>query len=314
MLTAFASSPSGLVRLPEITDSRSLEPAVWIDLAEPTDDERVLVETLHESQLPDTEDLEEIEASSRSYTDESGLHMSAMFLHRTGGREEIANAALRLGKDRLVTLHEPEVPALRLLRMRADRGRTGVTPMELLGELFEIKLDHLADTLEEIQEALDQIAETALQASRPDLRRTIDTLALLEHRNSKVRLCLTDAQRDLTFLARHGGLEKPMRRNITALLRDADSLLPHCTFLFEKVGFLLQAVHGTINIEQNQIIKLFSVVAVIFLPPTLIASIYGMNFRVMPELAWPWGYPLAILLMILSGIAPYVFFKQKRWL
>lgn len=314
MLTAFKSSPSGLVRLPEITDSGSLQPAVWIDLAEPTDGERLLVETLHESQLPDTEDLEEIEASSRSYADEAGLHMSAMFLHRTGGREEIANAALRLGKDRLVTLHEPEIPALRLLRMRADRGRTGATPMELLGELFEIKLDHLADTLEEIQEALDDIAETALQQPGGDLRRTIDTLALLEHRNSKVRLCLTDAQRDLTFLVRHGELDKPMRRNMAALLRDANSLLPHCTFLFEKVGFLLQTLHGAINIQQNQTIKLFSVVAVIFLPPTLIASIYGMNFRFMPELDWPWGYPLAIVLMVLSAIAPYVFFKRKGWL
>ena len=314
MLTAFTTIPGRLSRLPEHADRQALATAVWIDLAEPTAEERALVESLHETELPETEDLEEIEASSRSYVDERGLHIASMFLHRIEGRDEIVHALLRITNDRLVTLHDPEIPALRLLRMRADRRRTGQTPLDLLQALFEIKLDHLADTLEAIQEALDDIGDTAFQQARGGLRQTIDTLTQLEHRNSKVRLCLTDAQRDLMFLIRHGGLDKPMRRSIGALLRDANSLLPHCTFLFEKVGFLLQAIQGAINIEQNQIIKIFSVAAVIFLPPTLIASIYGMNFRVMPELDWQWGYPLTIVLMILSGIAPYMFFRRKGWL
>lgn len=300
--------------MPDAFDGHSLARAFWIDLAEPTPEERALVESLHRQELPDAEDLQEIEASSRSFVDEQGLHISSLFLRRIEGRDETVNAALLLTGERLVTLHEPEISALRLLRMRADRRLTVTTPLDLLQELYEIKLDDLADSLEEVHEALDEIGQTALQRQGKDMRRVIDDLTRLEHRNSKVRLCLLDAQRDLVFLIRHGGLEKGQRRRVEGLLRDADSLLPHCAFLFEKVGFLLQALQGSINIEQNQIIKIFSVVAVIFLPPTLIASIYGMNFTVMPELQWPWGYPFAILLMVLSGLAPYVFFKRKGWL
>jgi magnesium transporter len=123
-----------------------------------------------------------------------------------------------------------------------------------------------------------------------------------------------DTQRALAFLQRRGRGDETVRDWIREILRDIDSLLPHNTFLFEKVNFLMNAAMGLINIEQNQIIKIFSIAAVVFLPPTLIASIYGMNFDVMPELHWWWGYPLALCAMVLSGIAPYWYFKRKGWL
>ncbi|MCO6441885.1 MAG: magnesium transporter CorA, partial [Nitrococcus mobilis] len=121
-------------------------------------------------------------------------------------------------------------------------------------------------------------------------------------------------QRALTFLLRKGRLGADNREWVREQLHDLDSLLPHNTFLFEKVNFLMDAAMGFSNIEQAQIIKIFSIAAVVFLPPTLVASIYGMNFHFMPELDWKWGYPLAILLMLLSGVAPYVYFKRKGWL
>jgi magnesium transporter len=132
--------------------------------------------------------------------------------------------------------------------------------------------------------------------------------------NGKVRLCLMDTQRALTYLLRRARLGSAQADEVREILRDIESLLPHNSFLFEKVNFLMDAAQGFISIEQNKIIKIFSIAAVVFLPPTMIASIYGMNFQIMPELGWEWGYPLAIGLMILSGIAPYWYFKYRGWL
>lgn len=314
MLTIFAHEKGRLRKLDDASHSDAVMQAFWIDLCEPSAQEREQVEMAHWQELPDADDLEEIEASARSYVDSEGLHISSLFLRRVDGRADTVNVALLITPERLVTIHEPEVPAVRLLRMRARRMTDINTPIELVQALYEIKLDDLADTLEQIHEGLDSLGTDVLNAEDDSAAYLIDSLTRREHLNSKVRLCLVDAQRDLAFLARHGALQKDQRRAIETLQRDADSLLPHCTFLFEKVGFLLQALHGAINIRQNRIIKFFSVIAVVFLPPTLVASSYGMNFRFMPELDWRIGYPLALLLMVISAVAPYLLFKRKGWL
>ena len=142
----------------------------------------------------------------------------------------------------------------------------------------------------------------------------IDNLAKLEDSAGKIRLCLMDTQRSISFLLRHLPARAPGRDTAREILRDVDTLMSHIAFLFDKINFLMDSTVSFINIEQNQIIKIFSIAAVVFLPPTLIASIYGMNFEHMPELAWQYGYPLAIGLMIAAGIAPYLFFKHKGWL
>jgi magnesium transporter len=134
---------------------------------------------------------------------------------------------------------------------------------------------------------------------------------------SNIRDCLGTLARMIGFLAHvslQGRNDKELRARISTLANDCQSIIDHATFLTQKVTFLLDATLGLINIEQNATIKIFSVVAVVFLPPTLIASIYGMNFDFMPELAWPWGYPLALLLMVASAVLPYWFFKRRRWL
>ncbi|HAG9009699.1 TPA: magnesium/cobalt transporter CorA, partial [Escherichia coli] len=142
----------------------------------------------------------------------------------------------------------------------------------------------------------------------------LSTLAELEDIGWKVRLCLMDTQRALNFLVRKARLPGGQLEQAREILRDIESLLPHNESLFQKVNFLMQAAMGFINIEQNRIIKIFSVVSVVFLPPTLVASSYGMNFEFMPELKWSFGYPCAIIFMILAGLAPYLYFKRKNWL
>jgi magnesium transporter len=315
MLLAFVSQNDRLVPLAGDDLERRLGEATWIDLIEPTDGERERVEALYLQPLPEAEDVEEIEASARSYEDQSGLHINALFLHEVEGRPRNTSVLFTVSGDRLFSMREREIPAFRLLRMRAKREpAVGANAVSLLLTLFEIKIEDLADTLEEVYTGLENVSTTVLEKSGIELESTIDELAQLEDINGKVRLCLMDAQRGLTFLLRRGRLEGGSTDRVRELLRDIDSLLPHNSFLFEKVNFLMVTTQGFINIEQNQIIKIFSIAAVVFLPPTLIASIYGMNFDFMPELHWMTGYPWALLLMLVSAVTPYWYFKRKGWL
>lgn len=298
----------------EIT-REALGSAMWLDLLNPDDDERQLVESLHSQPLPDTEDVEEIEASARSYQDEAGLHVHSLFLHKVDERHRNTSVAFTLTDDQLITLREREIPAFRLMRMRARRLHGLVEdPVSIVLALFEIKIDDLADTLEEVYTQLENTSNLVLEDNDSPIEDALDELAKQEDTNGKVRLCLMDTQRALSFLLRRGKMSADHAETARELLRDIDSLLPHNSFVFDKINFLMDAAQGFISIQQSKIIKIFSIAAVVFLPPTVIASIYGMNFSTMPELGWQLGYPWALGLMVLSGVAPYVFFKVKGWL
>jgi magnesium transporter len=315
MLNAFRLDGHRLAPFPVGGALVPLTDALWIDLVDPTEEERLEVQALYRQDLPEVDEVEEIEASARSYEDEYGLHVHSLFLHEVDGRPRNTSVAFTLSDHRLFTVRDREIPVFRLLRMQARRSVGLVEDsVSVIVSLFEIKVDDLADTLEELYQSLEATAQRVLETSEADLEGSIDELARHEDLNGKVRLCLMDTQRALTFLLRRGRLSIEQAERVREILRDIDSLLPHNAFLFEKVNFLMDAAQGFINIEQNQIIKIFSIAAVVFLPPTLVASIYGMNFHFMPEVNWPWGYPLALVLMVASGIAPYLYFKRKGWL
>ena len=298
----------------EITNE-ALASAMWLDLVNPDADERQLVESLYSQPLPETEDVEEIEASARSYQDETGLHVHSLFLHKVDERHRNSSVAFTLTDNQLITLREREIPAFRLMRMRARRLHGLVEdPVTIVLSLFEIKIDDLADTLEEVYTQLENTSNQVLEDNDSPIEDALDELARQEDTNGKVRLCLMDTQRALSFLLRRGKMSADHAETARELLRDIDSLLPHNSFVFDKINFLMDAAQGFISIQQNKIIKIFSIAAVVFLPPTVIASIYGMNFNTMPELGWELGYPWALGLMFMSGVAPYVFFKVKGWL
>ncbi len=298
----------------EIT-REALASAMWLDLLNPDDDERQLVESLHSQPLPDTEDVEEIEASARSYQDEAGLHVHSLFLHKVDERHRNTSVAFTLTDTQLITLREREIPAFRLMRMRARRLHGLVEdPVSIVLALFEIKIDDLADTLEEVYTQLENTSNLVLEDNDSPIEDALDELAKQEDTNGKVRLCLMDTQRALSFLLRRGKMSADHAETARELLRDIDSLLPHNSFVFDKINFLMDAAQGFISIQQSKIIKIFSIAAVVFLPPTVIASIYGMNFETMPELGWQLGYPWALGVMVMSGVAPYLFFKVKGWL
>lgn len=316
MLRTYALDDNGRLIDLELEDrAQTLRQALWIDLIDPTDEERDLVQGLSRRELPDAAEVEELEASSRSYIDENGLHLTSFFLVDQEDRARNISVAFLVANNCLVTLHERDLSSFRLLRLRARRDPAlAQDAMTLLLNLFDTKVESLSDSLEWTYHNLERIAQTVLEDEDADLESAIDDLAEQEDINGKVRLCLMDTQRDLTFLLRRAKLDSDKAIQAREVLTDIDSLIPHNNYVFEKVNFLMEAAQGFISIEQNKIIKIFSIAAVVFLPPTLVASIYGMNFQVMPELDWTLGYPFALVLMILAGVAPYAYFKRKGWL
>ncbi|MET0378454.1 MAG: magnesium/cobalt transporter CorA [Spongiibacteraceae bacterium] len=296
-------------------DPVSLADAAWVDVTDPTAEERERIQSIHKAPLPDPEEVEEIEASARYFIDSEGIHVHSLFLYQSEGRHQTDSVAFILKPHQLLTFRDTELPDFRLLRMRAHRGWVEAeNSLDIMLALLEQKVENLADSLENIHQRLEDVSHLVLEDSDAELEDAIDKLAKLEDSNGKIRLCLMDTQRSISFLQRHIRRFPEQQDTCREIYRDIETLMSHTAFLFEKINFLMDAAQGFINIEQNQIIKIFSIFAVVFLPPTMIASIYGMNFKLLPELQWDLGYPFALALMVLSGVAPYWYFKRKNWL
>ncbi|KFZ30320.1 magnesium transporter CorA [Pseudidiomarina salinarum] len=293
----------------------TLRSADWIDALEPNDNEREQLSSFLSINLPESDEIEEIEASARCFVDQAGIHVHSLFLAMSEGRHNTVTVATILQSDRLITIRETDIADFRLLRLRARKGQVICNdPDGLLVTILDQKIENHADTLEDIHRQLEDVSHLVLEDEGADLEDAISKLAKLEDSNGKIRLCLMDTQRDISFLLKQFKDRPELTEGLREVMRDLDTLMGHTTFLFDKINFLMDSTQGFINIEQNQIIKTFSIAAVVFLPPTLVASIYGMNFEFMPELDWSLGYPWALLLMVASGFAPYWLFKRKGWL
>ncbi|MBZ9559775.1 MULTISPECIES: magnesium/cobalt transporter CorA [unclassified Modicisalibacter] len=289
--------------------------ATWIDAHEPDDAERERLNAFLADELPATDEVEEIESSARYFVDADGIHVHSLFLSQSEGRHGTTTVAFILQPERLITFRDCELADFRLLRLRARSGQVEAdSAQNLMMTIFEQKVENLADTLEDIHRKLEDVSHLVLEEEDSDLEDAIDQLAKLEDSNGKIRLCLMDTQRSVSFLIRHLRGHGDIQETAREVMRDVETLMSHTAFLFDKINFLMDSTQGFINIQQNQIIKIFSIAAVVFLPPTLVASIYGMNFEHMPELSWPFGYPFALGLMVAAGVSPYLYFKHKNWL
>ena len=315
MIGAFALDNARLVRIDET--SQNIDSAIWIDLIDPSSEEHEILHQGLGQNLASYLELEDLEASARFFEDEDGLHLHSFFYCQDeDDYADISTVAFTLRDGRLFTLRDRELPAFRLYRMRSRIQKLeACNAYELLLDLFETKIEQLADVIETIYADLEQLSRVILDGKQGEaFDQALSTLTEQEDASSKVRLCLMDTQRALSFLVRKTRLPASQLEQAREVLRDIESLQPHNESLFQKVNFLMQAAMGFINIEQNRIIKIFSVVSVIFLPPTLVASNYGMNFKEMPELGFEFGYPMALGLMLLAAFAPYIYFKRKGWL
>ncbi|GJH43680.1 magnesium/cobalt transporter CorA [Pasteurella canis] len=316
MINAFTLEDARLVRIDE-DENTQLNNAIWLDLLEPTSEEREILQDSLGQSLATFLELEDIEASARFFEDQDGLHLHSFFYcEDEEDYADLASVAFTVRDGRLFTLRDRELPAFRLYRMRSRNQRLiECNAYEVLLDLFETKIEQLADVIETVYSDLEKLSRVILDGTQGEaFDQALSTLTEQEDTSSKVRLCLMDTQRALSFLVRKTRLPANQLEQAREILRDIESLQPHNESLFQRVNFLMQAAMGFISIEQNRIIKIFSVVSVIFLPPTLVASNYGMNFDVMPELGLKFGYPMALGLMALAAFAPYWYFKRKGWL
>ncbi|WP_043341604.1 magnesium/cobalt transporter CorA [Belnapia moabensis] len=328
MLTTYTVEAGQLVVREGAQATESLGRAIWIDLLTPTPEEERQVQDALRLEIPTREEMQEIESSSRLYKEDDTLFLTAPFLYGVEGGE-LGSTAITfvLGNAVLVTVRYATPKAFAVFSARCQR-----TPVQLLTSpdgvmlhLFEQVVDRLADILERIAAEMDRASQAAFRTAKAkvkatakdaDLKDALITLGQVGEVTTRASETLLGLSRIFTFLTAEKAIA--VRREnqplIKTLVRDVRSLVEHANFLNSKANFLLDAVLGIINVEQNAIIKTFTVASVALMPPTLLASIYGMNFEMMPELKWSFGYPMALGLMVVSAVLPIIYFKRKGWL
>jgi magnesium transporter len=302
--------------------------AIWLDLLNPTAEEVKLVEAHLGIGIPSRDEMAEIELSDRLYSEDGAEFMTMTAVTSVEGDNPVKTPVTFIVKgESLVTVRHADTKSFMIYAAKVQRANTTTCTSgeAVMVGLVEALIDRTADTLERIGDEVDAIShEVFRNKAETASKKTHDLQSLIEQIGRQGDL-LTKVRESLVSMARlvayHGAVDsrtgrsaKELRQRMKLAQRDATSLGEHAIFLSSKINFLLDATLGLINLEQNQIIKIFSVAAVAFLPPTLVASIYGMNFDVMPELHWSAGYPLALGLMVLSAVVPYLYFKRRGWL
>ena len=299
---------------------------IWVDLENPTTEERRWVKQHFGLSIPEDAMDDDIEESARFFEEDNGeLHIRSDFLIDDEEDPRAIRVAFILNEHNaelksqgvLFSIHDEDVPVFRLLRMRARRMPGLIeNAKDVLLMLFDADAEYCADTLEDIYDDLEKVSRQVLAGEVTDNKagEVLAAIARHEDMSGRIRRNVMDTRRAVSFMMRTRMFSAEQFEDARQIMRDLDSLDGHTAFLFEKINFLMDATVGFININQNKIIKIFSVASVALLPPTLIASIYGMNFRNMPELEHPLGYPFALALMIASALLPMWYFRRRGWL
>jgi len=324
MLRLLIPTGSGYTWIEHVPPAQFPDEFLWADLYEPTVEEEKAVESLLTVDVPTRDEMKEIETSNRLYEEGGAVYMTATVGSQLDSEKPESSAiTFILADNRLITNRYVDPTPVRRFMTHVERSPAACTSSAtLLAGLLEAFTERIADLLERVQMELDAVSLTIFprsngaSASNRDLHAMIQKIGVNGDLISKARESLVSFQRLLMYVqqATNVSLSQDQRGRFKSTLRDVQSLSDHASFLGNKAQFLLDAVLGLINLEQNNIIKIFSVAAVMFLPPTLVASIYGMNFEFMPELDKHWGYPLALVAMVVSAVIPYIYFRRKGWL
>jgi len=300
---------------------------IWVDLESPTPEEKRWIKQYYGLSIPEDAMDEDIEESARFYAEDNGeLHIRSDFLIADDEEPRTVRVAFILNlvnddlksKGVLFSIHDEDVPVFRLLRMRARRAPGLIEDArEVLLKLFDADAEYSADTLEDIYVQLEKVSTQVLSGDMTDALAGVVLSAIARHEdlNGRIRRNMMDTRRAVSFMMRSKMLSSEQFEEARLILRDIDSLDSHTAFLFDKINFLMDATVGFININQNKIIKIFSVASVALLPPTLIASVYGMNLK-FPELEFlaGWSYPYTVALMAASAVVPMWYFRKRGWL
>ena len=327
MLNIFSLSNGRLVQeeIESLEELKQFQP-IWVDLESPTLEEKRWIKQHYGLSIPEDATDEDIEESARFYEEDNGeLHIRSDFLVDDEDDPRSVRVAFILNQHNtelkscgvLFSIHEEDIPVFRLLRLRARRAPGLIEEAkEVLLKLFDADAEYSADTLEGIYDDLKKVSAQVLDGNvtDSDAQTVLADIARQEDLNGRIRRNMLDTRRAVSFMMRSKMLNAEQFEDARQILRDIESLDSHTAFLFDKINFLMDATVGFLNINQNKIIKIFSVASVALLPPTLIASVFGMNFRVMPELEWEYGYVYVLLLMVLSAVGPMLYFRKRGWL
>ena len=314
MLTAYIPADEALTKV-IVNQHTDLTPdMLWLDLVNPTEQERQWVKQAYGQELHFIEDLGEIEASERFYRDEHGLHLHLYFLLTGNDITRNVNVGFTLNNARLYTLRSDELPEFRNFYSAACRNPSlRRDAIALLLGIVSTRVGMMADLYERLETELEPVSLAILRGDARAMPRVLESLARIEDINGKARLGLLENRRAHTSLA-HSTEAAGHIETINEITLDVESLTTFSGFLAERAKFLMDAAIGLINIAHNKRLNVFTVLTLVLMPPTLIASIYGMNFRHMPEIEWYLGYPLALALMLAAALGPILYLRHKDWL
>ncbi len=327
MIRIYSQTENGIQRTTEVNaEELNFDSVFWIDLLNPDSEEIKIVEQLFDIEMPTHDEMREIEATSRLYKEDGARFMTTTVLSRVDTETpELSEITFVLIGSRIITIRHTDSYSFRLFSHQLLRKKEINRDLVFIG-LLESIVDRQADVLERFNAELDRLSKSIFVRKELDpskkkiretktLRLTLLDLGRIGDLVSRQRDCLVNLLRLLTYASNEEAHEDPgstLYVRLRPLHRDVNSLSEYATFLANNVNFMLDAVLGLINIEQNEIVKIFTVAAVVFMPPTLIASIYGMNFDHMPEIHTRYGYYAALLMMAVSIIVPLLYFRSRR--
>ncbi len=321
-----------MIKFYKISNSKLLEGSdillgdaklVWIDIMSPTKEDENKIESFFSIDIPTREEMHGIEISSRLYKENSALYLTATLITQIDANNTETHSVTFILKDNvLITLRYSELKSFDVFLNRISKKQDCdiKTNFDVLMGIMDSIIDAASDSLKIIGTGLDGISKSIFRAFPEDqgkkgnLQNILGKIGKLGDLNGKFSESLLSLSQLFIYLINLSGSKQFYKKAIDTHTKDIESLITHTNYLSTRVNLLLDASLGMINIRQNAIIKIFSVASVVFLPPTLIASIYGMNFDFMPEVKWTYGYPFAITLMCLSAVLPYYYFKKKGWL
>ena len=316
MISACLINEDDSLSIIQITPKEPLpSDVIWLDVNQPDDEERQWLETLFVEDVPEEDEMDDIESSSRYRVGPDGVHILSLFPQRLSNETRGVNMSFTMRKNLLISFREDDISIVRLLRYYIRHNKVEIrSALDILLKLQDLKVDQLSDLIEDAYSTLEETSDQITDDTHVD--ETLEELVNQEELNSQILQALHDTRRALRFIRKtfESSIDDRQGRTLDEVLNDIESILPHTSFISNKINFQLEASMGYTNQKQNSIIKIFSVAAVVFMPPTWIATVYGMNFKFMPELSWYWGYPLSIGMMILSAAVTYLFFRKKGWL
>jgi magnesium transporter len=316
MITIYHKTAEGISKERDRNMLKQIEQhnILWIDLFRPDEEEKNLVSSRFKVDLQNEEQIEEIESSSRFYETNDLIIANSKFLLLQNEGFTSKAVSFILKENLLISFRNAELRSFIEINKKMDHNfRTLPTGYHILVALFEIRIDLDADLLESIARDISKIGKQ-LRAAHDSMEDSLLRISVFQETTMLLRENIVDKQRVVSAMLKSEHFPPDCNARLRIIIKDISSLLDHTAFSFERLEYLQNTFLGLINIEQNKIIKIFTVVSVIFMPPTLIASLYGMNFDSMPELHWDIGYPFAILLMIISSLATLMLFKKKHWL